>query len=187
MSGELLEQVMPSPGSPPELAPLLSAYLDNLNLKFCVVLMLSPEVEENDQLFASFITYLKKNFPGLTERMSLGIVISKPEESLRRLQQYGSSGGETGFAKFDEDAILAYLNRFCGETYQIWMNWPEEDKTLLSPLHIGETDLLNGEMRLVEPRFDHVEAIFLWLCKQFTGKQPGRTLWQKITGRLDWK
>ena len=186
MSGELLQQVMPGMTSAPTLAPLLSAYLNNPHLRFCVILMLSPDVEENDQLFASFITYLKKYFPGLIDRMSLGIIVSKPEQSLRRLQEYGSTDGDTGFATFDEDAIQAYLNRFCGETHEIWMDWPEE-KTLLSPLRLGDIEMMNGEPRLVDPDFRHIEQIFFWMFKQFTGKEPGATLWQKISGRLDWK
>lgn len=187
MSGELLQQVMPGASTSPKLSPLLSAYLGNPRLKFCVILMLSPDIEENDQLFASFITYLKKNFPGLINRMSLGVVVSKPEASLDRLRQYGATDGETGFAKFNGDALMAYMNRFCGETYQVWMDWPDESKTLLAPLHLGQVEQIDGEPRLVEPSFLHIEQIFFWIFRQFTNKSPGPTLWQRISGRLDWK
>ena len=185
-SGELLQQVMPGPSSPPLLAPLLRAYLDNPRLKFCMILMLSPDVEENDQLFASFVAYLKNNFPGLLARMSLGVIVSKPEDSLRRLQEFGSSDGQMGYDRFSEDAIMAYMNRFCGETYQIWMDWPDPKKTLLCPLHLGDIETIEGEPRLVEPDFHHIEEVFFWMFEQFTKKRPGPTMWQSLTGRLDW-
>ncbi|MBC6441277.1 MAG: hypothetical protein GDA49_12900 [Rhodospirillales bacterium] len=189
MSGELLQEVLVKPGAPPPvMAPLLHAYLDNPNLRFCVVLMLSPDIEENDKLFASFMTYLKKNFRGLLDRISLAVVISKPKESLERLREFGASDGQTVYDKLDKDALLDYLNRFCGETYQIWDHWPEPKKTLLSPLHLGELDMSGGELRLVKPSFRHIEEILFWLIEQFEGKRPGPTLFQRILGRVNrWK
>lgn len=187
VSGELLRQVLPGENSKPELAPLLRAYLENPRLKFCVILMLSPDVEENDQLFASFITYLGKNFPDLLSRMSLGVIVSKPEDSLNRLRTFGSADGQMAFSSLDEEAILSYVNRFCGETYQIWHDWPDAKKTLLAPLALGEIEEIEGEPRLVAPDFLHIEEVFFWLVEQFCGKRPGPTLFQKITGRLDWK
>lgn len=187
VSGELLRQVLPSGGGTPDLAPLLQAYLDNERLKFCVILMLSPDVEENDQLFTSFMGYLEKYFPSLVARMSLGVIVSKPEESLNRLRTYGSSDGQTSFGSLDEEALLSYVNRFCGETFQIWHNWNDAKKTLLAPLSLGGVEEIQGEPRLVEPDFRDIEEIFFWLVEQFTGKAPGPTLMQKLTGRLDWK
>ena len=186
-SGELLRQVVPGSDKAPGLAPLLRAYFDNPRLKFAVLLMLNPDVEENDQLFASFMSYLENNFSGLHERMSLGVIVTKPEDSLRRLQTYGAPDGIRNFPQLDTEALLTYVNRFCGETYQIWDNWPEPKKTLVSPLYLGETEMIEGEPRLVKPDFRHIEQIFFWVFEQFTGKCPGPTLWQRIIGRLDWK
>ena len=186
-SGELLRQVMPGSDRVPELAPLLRAYFENPRLKFVVMLMLSPDIEENDQLFASFMSYLKRSFPTLPDRMSLGVIVTKPEESLRRLQTFGASDGSRAFPVLNEEALLAYVNRFCGETYQIWESWPHPKKTLLSPLYLGEIEMMEGDPRLVKPDFRHIGEIFFWVFEQFTGKRPGPTLWQRITGRLDWK
>jgi len=186
MSGELLQQVIPTEGAPPALAPLLNAYLSNPHLKFCIVLLLSPDVEENDQLFASFISYLKKYFPSMLEKASLAVIVSKPDESLRRLNEHRSSDGKS-FTKFDADALRAYTNKFCGETYQIWQDWKSPDKTLLSPLSLGQIEQIDGEPRLVEANFNHIEQIFYWLFKQFNGKEPGPTFLQKVLGGLNWK
>jgi len=187
MSGELLQQVMPLAGSPPVLSPLLSAYLNNPRLKFCVMLMLSPDVEQNDQLFATFIAYLKKNFPELTRRMSLGVIVSKPDASLKKLQEYGAADGKTIFDEFDKEAVKAYVNKFCGQTYQIWSNLPAPEKTLLSPLHLGQIDTIEGDKRLVDPDFRHIAQIFSWMCKQFTGREPGPTWWQRLQEALAWE
>ena len=186
-SGELLRQVVPGSGKVPHLTPLLRAYFDNPRLKFIVMFMLNPDVEENDQLFASFITYLENNFLGLRDRMSLGVIVTKPEESLRRLQTFGAADGARNFPQLDNETLLTYVNRFCGETYQIWDNWPEPKKTLLSALYLGEVEMMEGEPRLVVPDFHHIEEIFFWIFEQFTGQRPGPTLWQRVLGRLDWK
>ena len=186
-SGELLRQVLPGTDKTPELTPLLRAYFDNPSLQFVLMLMLSPDMEENDQLFASFITYLDYNFPGLRDRMSLGVIVTKPEDSLRRLQTHGSADGRQSFSRLDREALLAYVNRFCGETYQIWDTWPQTQKTLLSSLYLGEIQMIEGEPRLVNADFQHIEEIFFWMFEQFTGKRPGPTLWQRLLGRLDWK
>ena len=150
VSGELLKKVMPEPEREPELSPLLRAYFENPRLKFVVMLMLSPDVErnpdveKNDQLFSSFVSYLKHEFPEVCDRMSLGVIVTNPVESLRRLQKFGSSDGRHDYLKFDEEALRAYVNRFCGETYQIWENWQPPKKTLLSPLHLGEIETMEG-------------------------------------------
>ena len=190
VSGELQHTVIPNykgSGKAPELSPLLRSYFTNSRLKFVVMLMLSPDVEENDQLFPSFMKYLDRNFPGLHDRMSLGVIVTRPKESLRRLQTYGAADGTKSFQKFDEEALLAYVNRFCGNTYQIWETWPNPKNTLLSPLYLGEIEIIQGEPRLVAPDFHHIEEIFLWVFEQFSGKRPGPTLWQRITKNLNWK
>jgi len=187
MSGELLQEVLPKPDAAPKMAPVLHAYLSNRNLRFCFVLMLSPDIEENDQLFASLVAYLKKTFPGLTDRMSLAVIISKPEESLVRLQEFGSSDGQTGYASFTEAAQRDYLNRFCGETYQLWQHWPHPQRTLLSPLHLGRIEVDGGEPRLIQPDFTHIEGIMFWLIEQFEGKSPGPTFFQRLKGGVNWK
>ncbi|MDE0533110.1 MAG: hypothetical protein OXI01_16915 [Albidovulum sp.] len=189
-SGELMHTVIPGypeAGKSPELTPLLRAYLENPRLKFVVLLMLSPDIEENDQLFPSFVSYLDQNFRGLRDRMSLGVIVTKPRESLRRLRKFGASDGSKDFPEFDEKTLEAYVNRFCGETYQIWESWPYPKKTLLSSLYIGEIEMIEGEQRLVKPDFHHIGEIFFWVFEQFTGKRPGPTPWQRFTGRLDSK
>ncbi len=181
VSGELLQQVVPAKGVMPDLKPLLRAYLENPRLKFVVIFMLSPDREENDILFANFISYVKKSFPGLLDRMSIGVVLSKPEESLCRLREFGDATGRTGFTKLNAEAQIAYLKKFCPRTYNIWSGWPEK-KPLLSPLYLGEIEIIEGEPRLMEFDFHHIEQIFFWLFEQFAGKRPGPTFWQRFTG-----
>lgn len=187
VSGELLKMAMPEDGHVPRLGDVLEAYLGNPRLKFTLMLMLHPDVEENDQLFPSFISFLDREFPNLRDRMSLGVIVSKPEESLKRLNMYGSVTGQQGFRRFDEEALETYLNRFCGETFQILETWPDQKKTLLAPLYLGRTEDSGGAIRLVSPDFNHIEQIFLWLFEQFSGERPGPTLWQRLVGKVDWK
>lgn len=186
VSGELLRLALPEPGRGPHLVPLIRACFENPRLKFVLMLMLHPDVEENDKLFPSFISFLDKEFPRLRERMSLGVIVSKPEASLARLREFGSAHGRRDYPRFDEEALEDYLNRFCGETWQIWSNWPDQRRVLLSPLYLGEIQQMEGEPRLVAPDFNHIEQIFLWVFERFTGKRPGPTLWQKMRGQLDW-
>lgn len=185
VSGELLEMVLPEEGQAPQLSEILEAYLRNPHLKFTLLLMLHPDVEENDELFPTFIKVLDHEFPGIRERMSLGIIVSKPEASIERLNVYGSTDGQRGYRKFDEEALHDYLNRFCGQTYQIMENWPGRTKTLLAPLYIGNTIENGGQDFLNKPDFRHIEQIFHWLFEEFTGKRPGPTLWQRIIGQVE--
>lgn len=184
ISGELLRMVMPQEHNRPNLVPTLAAYLSNTKMKFILVLMLHPDVEDNDTLFASFITYLDKNFPNLRERMSLAVVISKPDESLERLRRYGSVNQRVNYDEFDEEAVEDYVNRFCPETYQIWQNWPDSSKTLLSPLYLGKLKVIEGEQRIVDPDHKHIESIFDWIYEQFNGVRLGKLWWQKLIDRL---
>jgi len=187
ISGELLRLAMPEENRNPELVPLIRAYLGNPAFRLILMLMLHPDVEENDKLFPSFISYLDKEFPGIRDRMSLGIIVSKPEASLRRLRDYGSADGRFDYERFDTDALEDYLNRFCGETYQIWRDWPNQKRTLLAPLYIGEIREREGEAQLVAPDFNHIEQIFFWIIEQFSGKRPGATFGQKVRGMLNWR
>lgn len=186
VSGELLRLTLPTAGHDPHLVPLLHAYLNNPRLKFTMMLMLHPDVEENDQFFASFMTFLDKQFPSLRDRMSFGIIVSKPEASLAKLREFGDSSGRTYFEKLDEDALEAYLNRFCGQTYKAWLKWPGKNNTMLCPLYLGETVEREGETYLQNPNFDHIEKIFFWLFEQFTGKRPGPTMFQTMMRKMDW-
>lgn len=191
VSGELLALAMPEIGRAPHLTPLLRAYFENCakhpNFKIALMLLLHPDVEENDKLFASFMQYLDHEIPGLRSKMSLGIIVSKPEASLARLREYGAADGRMYYERFDADALEDYLVRFCTETYTVWDSWPDASKTLLSPLYLGEIQEREGEPRLVKPDFDHTEEIFLWLFEQFIGERPGPTRWQKMREALKWE
>ena len=187
VSGELLQRVLPEGGQSPEIARILQAYLENERLKFVVMLMINPDVPRNDRLFSGLMAYLDHNFPGFRDRMSLGIILSKPEACLEELRKFHSADNRQDFRRLDGDAQAAYLNRFCGETYQIWRNWPEPKRTLLSPLHLGEITTIQGEQRLKDPNYHHVEQIFFWIVEQFTGQRPGPTWWQRFLGQMDWQ
>ncbi|MCE6957856.1 hypothetical protein LAZ40_02135 [Cereibacter sphaeroides] len=187
VSGELLKMVLPLENRNPQLSESIQAYFANPGFRSVLMLMLHPDVEENDKLFPSLITYLDKEFPGLRSRLSLGVIISKPEASLQRLRTYGSVDGRFDYDTLDELALEDYLNRFCGETYQIWRDWPGKDRTLLAPLHLGEIDTKGEEPLLVRPDYRHIEAIFHWIVEQFTGQRPGPTFLDMLKGRMSWR
>lgn len=188
VSGEELRSVLPKQdGKPPQLSKLISAYLENPRLKFVVALMINPEDEQNDKLFASFFSYVDARYPGLKDRMSLLVIISKPHLAHQRLIEYGSIDGRRAFDQFDGAAIMAFLARFCPETYQKWESWPDHNKTMLAQLHLGNVEQNGLEMILTDPEYDDIQSIFLWLFEQFTGTRPGPTFWQKLRGHVDWE
>ncbi len=184
MSGVLLSRVLPARSGPPKLAPLLDAYLKNTDLNLAVVFLLNPDEERNDHLFSTFLAYLRNKFPDRLEKMSLAVVLAKPYEALERLNRE-KSGRQ--YEELDEDALYACMNRFCGETHQIWDQWPDQRRIFLGPLYLGDIKDKEGEPSLPEPDFGDTEEIFFWLFEQFNGKRPGPTLWQKVMGNLDWK
>lgn len=187
VSGELLRMALPQQGRRPDVAGTIKSYLNNKQMKFVLALMLHPDVEENDMLFPSFISYLEKEFPEALDRMSLAIIISKPQKSFERLCSFGSSDGRFNYDRFDEEAIEDYVNRFCGETYQIFNSWPNARKTMIAPLDIGDMELEEGELRLRQARYDHISNIFSWIYEQFNQVSLGRTFLQKIMDRLKFK
>lgn len=187
VSGELLKAAVPEEGRRPDMVPTLRAYLKNPRMKLILVLLLHPDREENDIFFPSLISFLDREFPNVRDRMSLAIVLSKPQESLERLRSFGSSDGRFDYDRLDADAIEDYVNRFCGETFQIYQKWPDPQKTLLAPLYIGEVAVHDGEKRLVSADFKHVSQIFAWVYGQFTSTNLGKTWFQRFIGGMSFK
>lgn len=187
IAGELLKKVLPHGGNVPTLEPSLQTMFGNDALQYTVILMVHPESEENDTLFADFITFLREDYPSVLRRMSLGVVIANPAAALRRLRDHGSSDGRSGFRKFDLVAQESFLNQFCPETAQILDDWPDPRRTLLAPLLIGDITEEGGRARLLAPNYDHIEQIVFWMIGQFAGKEPGPTLLQSFQKRMVWK
>lgn len=180
MSGELLRMVDPSQAQTPRLADVLHAYLPNENIRFVLVLIIQPDDELNDNLFGSFMGYLDRVYPGIKNRMSLSIVVSKPHETLRKLQRYGDMQGRTEYHQLDAQALEAYVDRFAHEAYMAYRNWPDPKRVLLTPLYIGEIESEGGEPILKRPDFADISTIFGWVYNQFTGKHLGPTWFQKL-------
>ena len=181
MSGELFEAVMPNAeGSKPKLPKLVTEYFRNPKFKLVVMLMLHPdsELQKNDKLFASFLDYIRLNHPDAQERISLGIIVSHPDEALEFLRKDGSLDGRHNYDGWDADALHDYAARYCGETYQKWERWPGgQKKTILAKFYLGE---INDQKVLIDRSFDNMESIFSWLYEQFTGKRLRPTLWKRV-------
>lgn len=184
ISGELLRMVDPTMVDTPRLADTIHAYLSNEKIRFLTVLMLHPDDERNDNLFASFMSYLDRIHPGIKSRMSIAIIVSKPEESLRKLQTFGDREGRTDYFEFDDAALHAYVDAFASEAYQTFRSWPEQRRSLMCSLYIGKIDREAGEAILRKPDYENIAGIFGWIYTQFTGKRLGLTFWQRAFGRL---
>lgn len=188
MSGELLRMVKPEKNQAPKLSKLINSYLSNEKIKFIVVLMLHPEHEENDNLFASFLSYLDRIHPGIRSRMSLAIIVVNPEKSMEKLRQFGDAEGRKNYMEINDAALHTYVDAFAGESYQALTDWPDKKRTLLTCLEIGEIKRERGEQILEDPDFGDIEEIYRWIYNQFTGKRLGPTLLQRIFGAVSgWK
>lgn len=181
VSGELQRSVMPGETRNPNLIRTLRGYLENENLKMVLMLLMSPEVEENDVLFSNFITFLDVNFPGARERMSLGVIISKPEDSLERLKLFGGATTDVSFgAELRGARVEDYVETFAPSTYRIWDQWPSENRKMLASLHLGEIINEGTERRLTAPEFEDISRIFAWLYTQFTGRKLGPRFFERL-------
>lgn len=188
MSGELLRLVQPTKNQTPKLSKAIDAYLSNEKLKFIVVLMLHPEHELNDNLFASFLSYLDRIHPGSRSRMSLAVIVSNPEKSIEKLRKYGDAEGRTDYLEINDASLNAYVDTFAPETYQALKDWPDKKRTLLTCLEIGEIKREGGEQILEDPDFRDIDYIYSWVYNQFTGKKLGPTMFQRLFGGMSgWK
>ncbi len=179
VSGEMLQTVMPNELVDPELSRILRAFLENPKLRLVLLLMINPDVPQNDELFVNFLTFIDKTFgPGFRDRVSLGIIVSKPEQALRELKRL-----RQGYKMVDRLAgeyCESFVEEFAPTTYRIWDDWPNPDRTMITSLYIGEMEQRGSEWRLVSPNFESIEKIFGWVYFQFTREKLGPTRWQRL-------
>jgi len=181
-SGELMTQVVADRVRDPAMIETLSRYFANEQLRLILVLVVDPEHgEENDILFQNLLAFLDLHFPALRGRTSLAVLVSKPEQALRRLQER-----DEHYRRYEElsaDACEAFVQRFAPRTYRILDGWTDQDRVQLMALHLGTvTDGEHGP-RLQEPDYDDIRDIFAWIYGQFGGGRMGPTWWQRI---LEW-
>ncbi len=183
-SGELMTQVVADRLRDPTLIETLNRYFANEKLRMLLVLVVDPEREaENDILFQNLLAFLDLHFPKLRQRTSLGVLVSKPHEALRRLQE-----AEPAFERYAElsaELCECYVQRFAPRTYRIFDGWPDQQRVQLMTLHLGElaTAAEDQSVRLERADYADIHDIFAWIYEQFTGGRPEATGWQRL---LQW-
>ena len=182
VSGELMTQVVADRVSDPAMIETLGRYLANEEIRLLLFLIVDPHrLAENDILFQNLMSYLELHYPGVRERMSLAVLVSKPEEALRQLRERD--------ARYQEETVLraelceAYVQRFAPRTYRILDGWPRQDRVQLMALHLGEVVEDEQGARLREADYQDIDAIFAWIYRQLTGGRLGPPWWQRL---LDW-
>ncbi|MBK1733911.1 hypothetical protein CKO15_01170 [Halorhodospira abdelmalekii] len=182
VSGEFMARVIAERDHDPDLVEAVAALFDNDQINLVLMFILDPDHgDENDVLFQNLVTFLDVYFPEARHRMSLGIMISKPESSLQRLQarhpEYGHHTELRG--QLCED----YVRLMAPRTHRILDSWPKPQQVQLMTLHLGELGSQDGEPRVHRVDYTDIEAIFGWLYTRFTGARLGPGLLQQL---IDW-
>jgi len=179
VSGEMLQTVMPTENNDPMLSRILRELLSNQNINLMLILLINPDVHDNDTLFLNFMNYMDTNLGfDIREKAILGVVISKPVEALKTLKELRS--GYDGVAELRGEYCEDYVETFARSTYRSWHAWPNPKKKMISRLFIGDVVFDGSEPRLFRPHYGSVERIFDWVYFQFTERKLGPTLFQRI-------
>lgn len=181
IAGELMERILPSDENDPILPKTLVRYLENSNIKFAILLFIDPETAaQDDQLFDNLFSYLDINFPGLRNRISLGIVISKPETSLDIFKRNWPGFGH--YANLKGDLCEDYLERMTPRLLQTLNAWERPDSIQIMTMSLGEVESRSTDTgaMLIRKDFNDIKKTFGWLYNQFSGERLGLRWWQKL-------
>jgi hypothetical protein len=179
VSGEMMRTVLPTQARDPVLTEVLSQVLSNEKIRLIILLMISPDVHENDELFMNFVSFVESKLGvDIRARSSLGLIVSKPASALEYLKKYRS--GYHDEPELKGELCEVFIREFAPATYRIYYNWPNSKRKMISRFYVGETELRTHETRLVRPDYRSAEVIFAWLYEQFTGRKLGPTLLQRV-------
>ena len=182
VSGEMLQTVMPSETQDPSLSRVLRELLENQNIRFIILLLINPDVYDNDELFTNFLNYLDNNLGfNIRERASLGIVISKPEEALEALKRLRRGYG--GVHELRGEICEDFVEHFAPSSYREWYDWPNPKRKMISRFYLGKIESDGSEPRLVSPDFTSTRNIFAWIYHQATNERLGPGRWRRL---LNW-
>ncbi|BAU57658.1 hypothetical protein HH1059_09640 [Halorhodospira halochloris] len=182
VSGEFMARVIAERDHDPDLVDAVADLFGDDQINLTLVFIIDPDHgDENDVLFQNLVTFLDVHFPGARERMSLAIMISKPEASLQLLQsRYSEYSNHT---ELRGDLCEDYVRLMAPRTHRILDSWPSLQRVQLMTLHLGELGSQDGEPRVHRIDYTDIEAIFGWLYSQFTGSGLGPSVWQQF---LEW-
>lgn len=175
VSGEMMQSVIPTDFSEPKISRVVQSYLANPHVNLAIILLVNPEVDDNDSLFLNLLTYLDANLPhDVRERSGLMLLVSKPDAALKKLKEV-----DRNYAMLSDlkgDAIEDYIEKFCPATYRFWDQWPSPKKKMIGRVYLGEIEQDGDKAKLIRPDFRSVENIFSWIYTHFTGRRlgPGR-------------
>jgi hypothetical protein len=179
VSGEMLQAVLPTENQDPSLSRILRGLLENSNINLSLMLILNPDVHNNDELFLNFLSYMDNNLEfDIRARASLGILISKPRDALRTLKELRS--GYDSVAELRGEYCEDFVEQFAKSTYRIWYDWPNPKKKMIGRLHLGEIEFDGEKYRLTNPDYASIGQIFGWVYHQFTGRKLGPTPLQRM-------
>lgn len=181
IAGELMEKIIPADERNPELITTLVRYFQNQNIKFTFLLFVDPKTARvDDILFDNLFTFIRINFPDLINSMSLGVVISKPEESLGVFKKNFPGYGH--YVEIKGDLCEDYIERMTPRLYQTFNSWEPQNRVQIMTMSLGEVEVNNetNASILVRKNYHDIERIFAWLYNQITGQKLGLNWWQKL-------
>ncbi len=179
ISGEMMQTVIPRKNQNPNLSRIIRELVGNHRIRLIILLIVHPEVHENDVLFTNFMTYLDANLGfDIRSRARLGIVISDPVKALDYLKRYKPDYQH--LAELRGDHVEEFVQHFAPSTYRIYREWPNPRHKMITRLYIGQVDEWDGGVRLVRPDYTSISKIFDWIYFQFNGRYPGMTRLQRM-------
>ncbi|TRD15470.1 hypothetical protein [Palleronia caenipelagi] len=182
MSGEDQRRVLPEAGRPSEMMEPVREYLSNRKINFLLVLLLDParDGSENDILFLTLLDYLDANFPGLSERMSLLLLLSKPDTALAKMRSDRRASTEfhdlNVTDRMTPEHVNFYFDTYTPATISRLANWP--GKWATAKLRVGSLPRTQGgaSETYSDVDFDDAKRVFDWIFEAFTGAPPGKRL-----------
>lgn len=180
VSGEDLVKVIADVGRVPKLPKAIEAVFKNKCIRTSIVLVIHPNKLENDELFHNLYQWLKSNLDAhRLNNFSLVIMIANPTLAREILLQKRPDTEDQ-----DEDEWpFIYLKEYTPMTYAIYNGWAKT-KRVISLFKVGDIkpiETKDGPIDRIDS-FDSRSAykVFEWMYHQFTGKELGRTKFQKI-------
>lgn len=191
MPGEEQQRVIPEDGSPSLMSPALVKFLRNKKINAILVLFVDPErragQRPNDTIFMNLLDYMDANFsPDEVERLSLLLVVPKPARALSYLRQLPAAReryqGIDHAEDLNSDLLRLFLELTIPGTYARVTEWP--GKWDYARFYIG--DVVEGESTMyTNPSLDDTSKIFAWIYQIFTGRELGKSRWEKFLSLFD--
>lgn len=188
MAGELLKKEVMAQDKESSLPKTLESYLLNKNMRFVLVLVIDPKQPKANAMFKRLFDYIDSSMKELKERMSICVLITRPNVALDQLAAQNKIKKDREFTDrdFNEDMIPLYIQTFYNSITNALSAWPDKDAILMGPFSIGHVGVELDKQtqqpgkRLQSKNTDHTEIVFEWVYERFNGFPMGDGFWKKM-------